>query len=184
MKKKILLALFCTFFLLFLTTSSYSAEKNPTSILVKDINQQEVLQPKDQNMTVPSLELLAMVFDALGPLIFSFDNNFMNSTVLGPMGLYVLPRFNELVRALVDPIQEYYVGRALTDLPAPQIAEELNTRGDYYTVIDDRAAFEFGGFHATGATNVPLGSVRTALMMGKLPDGTDLTGKRLITMCA
>lgn len=187
MRKKLVL-LFVAFFVLFTcATSQVFAAK------VDQLSKQQFQAPAPQSVlsaketvTLPYLEGLAFMFNALGPMFFSFDNNIMSGTVIGPMGLYVLPRFNALVRAIVDPIQKYYVGRSLPDLIATQIGKELNAHPDAYAIIDDRAVFEFAGFRADfkNIYNAPLDSVEKVLRTTIAPNGDSLLGKRLFVMCA
>lgn len=178
----ILLAVFLAF-----ATSNAAAHKlnSPDKQSTQATTSQTVLSAKE-TVTLPYLEGLSFMFNALGPMFFSFDNNIMSGTAIGPMGLYVLPRFNALVRALVDPIQKYYLGRSLPDLPATQIARELNERPELYAIIDDRAVFEFAGFHADfqNIYNTPLDSVEKVLRTTLAPNGDSILGKRIFTMCA
>ena len=141
------------------------------------------VQPVD-TVTMPVLQTLSVMFGILGPMFFSFDDNIMNSTVLGPMGLFVLPRFNDVIRAIIDPMQKHYVGRSMVDLPAQQVIKELQSHPLSYVVLDDRAEAEFEGFRAVGTHNIPIMEMEKFFKAGVLEDGTILKGKRLIVMCA
>jgi hypothetical protein len=185
MVKRLLPILLAIFFTFAIANHAVCKLNPPGKQSAQNSLSQTVLSAKE-TVTLPYLEGLAFMFNALGPMFFSFDNNVMSGTALGPMGLYVLPRFNALVRALVDPIQKYYIGRSLPDLPATQIARELNERPELYAIIDDRAAFEFSGFHADfqNIYNIPLDSVEKALRTTLAPNGDSLVGKRIFSMCA
>ena len=141
------------------------------------------VEPVD-TVTLLPLQALSVMFGILGPMFFAFDDNIMNSTVLGPMGLFVLPRFNDVLRAVIDPMQKHYVGRSIVDLPVQQVKNELQTHPLSYVVLDDRADFEFEAFRAVGTHNIPIMEMEKFFKVGVLEDGTILKGKRLIVMCA